>query len=283
MNTEIFKKFNDNGKELSEYGLTCEMWSPDLMQKQDRHNEIEVNYFPDGGLTYLFHDRKVEVPPRRFVVFWGLIPHQIVSYRQPVPYYVCTIPVSVFLNWKLPEPFVRTVMSGNVFVDASDINSSYDICMLDNWLHDIRDPGCRDLVLLELHARFARMAYGFDRSGVQGQIRDHETSIVEKIAVYIARNYNRPLQVADISRSVGLHPDYANAIFKKTFHCTIYEYVIKERVSRAQRLLIATDMNISDIVYDCGFNSISSFNAAFLKLSGCTPRVYRKRNGLSAE
>lgn len=26
MNTEIFKKFNDNGKELSEYGLTCEMW-----------------------------------------------------------------------------------------------------------------------------------------------------------------------------------------------------------------------------------------------------------------
>lgn len=98
MNTEIFKKFNDNGKELSEYGLTCEMWTPDLMQKQDRHNEIEVNYFPDGGLTYLFHDRKVEVPPRRFVVFWGLIPHQIVSYRQSVPYYVCTIPVSVFLN-----------------------------------------------------------------------------------------------------------------------------------------------------------------------------------------
>lgn len=26
MNTEIFKKFNDNGKEFSEYGLTCEMW-----------------------------------------------------------------------------------------------------------------------------------------------------------------------------------------------------------------------------------------------------------------
>lgn len=38
-------------------------------------------------------------------------------------------------------------------------------------------------------------------------MKDYETNVVEQIAVYIVRNYRNPLKVADISKSVGLHPD----------------------------------------------------------------------------
>lgn len=57
---------------------------------------------------------------------------------------------------------------------------------------------------------------------------------------------------------------------------TLTEYILQERISQAQRKLISTDSSISDICYECGFNSINRFNAAFKRINKCTPREYRK-------
>ena len=244
VNTEIFKKFNNIGREISEYGLSCERWLPDLMPHQDRHNEIEINFFPSGEMTYLFHDRKIVVPPRRLIVFRGLIPHQIVGYDECAPYYVCTVPFSMFLGWKLPSSFVDMILKGNVMFEGDTGFADYDEFMFGHWVNDIQ------------------------QSSMESLIR----------AVYIVRNYRNPLKVADISKSVGLHPDYANTIFRKAFGCTIYEYLTAERIACAQRLLLTTDKGVTEISSSCGFNSVSSFNAAFLKITGCTPREFRKRN-----
>lgn len=101
--SEILNQFDARRSELSPYGLTCELWTPCLMRRPDRHNEIELNYLSEGTLTYLFQDRRVQVPSRRLAVFWGLIPHQIIHSEGSVPYYVCTIPFSLFLGWGLPK------------------------------------------------------------------------------------------------------------------------------------------------------------------------------------
>lgn len=278
MNTEIFRKFNSSEREISEYGLSCEKWLPDLMPRQDRHNEIEINFFPSGGMTYLLHDRKIVVPQRRLIAFWGLIPHQIVGYDKCQPYYVCTIPFSLFLSWNLPSGFVDMILKGNVMVDGNTDFSVHDEFMFGHWVNDILQPQMEELVTMEIRSRLVRMANMVDESGYNIALRDYETNVVEQIAVYIVRNFRNPLKVADISRSVGLHPDYANSIFRKAFGCTIYEYLTGERIAHAQRLLLTTDMGITEISYSCGFNSISSFNAAFMKITGCTPREFRKRN-----
>ena len=278
VNTEIFKKFNNIGREISEYGLSCERWLPDLMPHQDRHNEIEINFFPSGEMTYLFHDRKIVVPPRRLIVFWGLIPHQIVGYDECAPYYVCTVPFSMFLGWKLPSSFVDMILKGNVMFEGDTGFADYDEFMFGHWVNDIQQSSMESLIRMELQARLMRMANSLAEPGSNILMKRYETNVVEQIAVYIVRNYRNPLKVADISKSVGLHPDYANTIFRKAFGCTIYEYLTAERIACAQRLLLTTDKGVTEISSSCGFNSVSSFNAAFLKITGCTPREFRKRN-----
>ncbi|MBV5311755.1 MAG: helix-turn-helix transcriptional regulator [Prolixibacteraceae bacterium] len=93
---------------------------------------------------------------------------------------------------------------------------------------------------------------------------------------YIGQNYKNPIKVAEIGETVGLHPDYANALFKKAFGCTISDYITEERVSSAKRKLVATDKSITEIAFECGYNSISRFNEVFLKMNSCTPREFRK-------
>lgn len=278
-NSETLMTFDQSRKNFKPYGLTCELWTPSLMRKPDRHNEIEINFFSEGSVTYLFQDKKITVPAKRLTVFWGLIPHQIIQYEGNAPYYVCTIPFSQFLEWKLPAAFVDSILNGEVVFEASVEKAAYDLSLLNNWIDDVSQHGSVSVTLLEMRARLARMATTMPpkREKNVSTIQLSEISQVERIAIFIAQNYCNPIRVSDIGDAVGLHPDYANAIFKKAFGSTLSAYINEERVAHAQRQLVATDISITKIAFECGFNSIGRFNAAFLKVNGCTPREFRKR------
>lgn len=184
----------------------------------------------------------------------------------------------MFLSWNLPSSFVDMILKGNVLVESDTGFAVHDEFMFSHWVNDIQQSSMEGLISMELHARLIRMANSLAEPGSNIQMKNYETNVVEQIAVYIVRNYRNPLKVSDVSRAVGLHPDYANTIFRKAFGCTIYEYLTGERIANAQRLLLTTDKGVTEISSSCGFNSVSSFNAAFLKITGCTPREFRKRN-----
>lgn len=122
----IYKTFDDARADFKPYGLTCESWIPTRMPRVDRHNEIEINYINSGKISYFFKDSIIEVPQKRISIFWGLVPHRIMDYENEESYYVCTIPLAVFLKWGLPENMVNHVLSGHVLIDNSDIPNSYD-------------------------------------------------------------------------------------------------------------------------------------------------------------
>jgi len=277
-NPELLYSFDEKRSEFKPYGLTCELWMPDLMRKPDRHNEIELNYFTYGSITYLFQGQKITIPENSLSLFWGLVPHQIVDYTDSSPYFVVTIPLTLFLEWKLPAIFTDRVLKGEVVMENPGPYSSHDEFLFKNWLKDLSQENDPEATLYEMHARILRLASRFSpvNQNERFQIQTGEINKVEQIALYIAQNYMNPLKVADIGREVELHPDYANVIFKKAFDTTINDYVIQERIMHAKRKLITTDKRIIDIAFECGFNSINRFNAAFRKINQCTPREFKK-------
>jgi len=278
MNSDILNEYDEKRVEFRPYGLTCEMWIPKVMRKPDRHNEIEINYLTKGNISYLFQGTKITVPAQSLTLFWGLIPHQIIDYTGSATYYVCTIPLTQFLDWKLPSLFVERVLQCEVIIEKPGEHSFYDEFLFKNWLKDLAANDNHDEALNEMHARLLRMA---SRSKVgkpheRSQIQPYKMRKVEQIARFLSQNYHNPIRSLDIGTAVCLHPDYANVIFRKAFGITIKNYIIQERISHAQRKLILTDNSITDISFECGFNSISRFNNAFRKINNCTPREFRK-------
>ena len=277
-NSEILKSFDEQREVFKPYGMTFEKWKASLMGKFDRHNEIEINYFPHGGISYFFQNHKVEIPAGRMAIFWGLMPHKIIAYEEETYYYVCTIPLTLFLSWELPSSFVNTLLKGEVLIEEACNNRDFDTQLFENWLNDSHMGNRTKASLYELQGRLLRMCEHVSvNNHTTATIHANELNLIEQIAIYIAKNYNNPIKISDIGKSVGLHPDYANAIFKKTFGRTLSEHITIERIPHAQRKLITTDSSILDIALDCGFTSISSFNASFRKLNNCTPREYRQQ------
>lgn len=278
-NSETLHSFNEQRSNFMPYGLSCEFWIPTLMKKPDRHNEVELNFLTEGSITYFFQGSKITIPAKRLTVFWGLVPHQIIEYTGTAPYFVSTVPLAQFLDWKLPSKFVKRILKGEILIENSGTHSSFDEFLFNNWINDLSVKKGSMSTLLEIQARLFRMAdriLSAETNELKGT-HSGEISQVERIAMFIAKNYSKPFKSADVGKEVGLHPDYANVVFKKTFGMSINEYLIQERVSHVQRKLISTDKSITDILYDCGFNSISSFNASFRKINKCTPREYRRR------
>jgi AraC-like DNA-binding protein len=281
--------FDPRRPDFAPYGLTCVLWRPSPMPRPDRHNEIEINLLRSGSVTYLLGGRKVRIPARQLSVFWAAIPHQIIDYEDTTEYFVATLPLAWFLQCKLPETMSQALLQGEVIGELQAARATADLELLARWEEDLRQlqEDLNKAVLLELEARLLRLAISSPPVENRDTPRHHRAisraglSKVEQMASMIAQRYTQPITVQDIGKFVGLHPNYAMGLFKKTFGTTLVDYVTKHRVSHAQRLLATTDSKIVDVALSSGFASTSRFNSAFLTECGCSPRQYRQQHQIS--
>jgi AraC-like DNA-binding protein len=278
-------RFDPSRPDFAPYGLTVERWTPTLMPRPDRHNEIELNLLERGSVTYLLGGAKVTVEAGRMSVFWAAIPHQIIHVGDETNYYVATVPLAWFLQWNLPARLAEPILHGRVACETRSNESRRDVETFGRWQRDLARPtqAKRRAVLLEIEARLLRMAMALptERTSSRPNTPSMESpalSKAEEIACFLARNYQRPLTAAEVGKAVRLHPNYAMNLFKKVFTITLTEYLIQHRLSHAQRLLATTGGKILSIAMESGFGSVSRFNDVFRKSFGCSPRAYRREH-----
>lgn len=273
------KRFDHTRTHFSPYGFTCEAWKPALMQRPDRHNEIEINFLRAGSLTYLLGGQRIMLTAGRFAMFWAAIPHQIVAWEGCQPYFVVTLPLGWFLAAGLPKVFANAVLSGQFVSEGKAMQG--DEARFEQWEDDLRseDPVRRRAALLEIHARLLRVAHSLPKRA-RSHVPDPSLSKADQLACHIAQNYAEPLKAEDIAKAGGLHPNYAMNLFRKAFGTTMNDFITRHRISHAQRLLVTTSDPVIDIAFASGFQSLSRFNDAFKRACGCAPRDYRKLHEL---
>ncbi|MFT3780590.1 MAG: helix-turn-helix domain-containing protein [Nibricoccus sp.] len=263
------------------------------MRRPDHHNEVELNLLDSGWVTYLLGGRKIQVEAGRLSVFWAAIPHQILEFGTKTEYYVATIPFAWFLQFQLPDIFVQPLLRGELLSEPTTEKHNLDTALFNQWEDDLRQKRkeMAQVVMLEMEARLKRMALKQPQTVRPALVQkpkaravalhDGGLNKVEQMACLVAQRYTESLTVDQIGAEVGLHPNYAMSLFKKTFGTTLIDYLTHHRISHAQRLLATTDRKIVDIAFNSGFNSISRFNEAFRRACGCSPREYRLRHELA--
>ncbi len=92
---------------------------------------------------------------------------------------------------------------------------------------------------------------------------------------YIQKNYHHPLTLAQIAHHVALSPNYLANLFKRQFDRTIIDYLTEVRIEEAKRLLRETELKVSRIASEVGYNSPYYFSRAFKQVTGRSPRQFR--------
>lgn len=104
-------------------------------------------------------------------------------------------------------------------------------------------------------------------------------STLDKINIacsYIIENCEQELTLESVADYIGFSSCYFSRIFKQATGYNFVEYLTLQRVKRAQVLLSDSNLTITEISYQAGFKSISTFNRVFKQYRSCSPREYRK-------
>lgn len=71
--------------------------------------------------------------------------------------------------------------------------------------------------------------------------------------------------------------------FQKVVGCSAIEYLIHLRIQAACAALTDTTENVAEIATGCGYNNLSNFNRQFKKMTGVSPKAYRRQMAETGE
>src|SRR5262249_10577620 len=83
--------------------------------------------------------------------------------------------------------------------------------------------------------------------------------------------------VADVAADAGVHPVHLARVFRLYHRCSPGEYMRAWRVERARRPIAASSRPLAEIALDAGFYDHSQLANDFKRVTGLSPRAYRRR------
>lgn len=155
---------------------------------------------------------------------------------------------------------IRKELSGR-FIKFSTLNKSERLLALLDILYRLsQDPDSRPL----------------GRSMERTQLNLRQEERISKAFQYLNQNLTGPISQAKIAQNVRLSSPAFSRLFKSTTGKCFMGVVKELRISQTCRLLTETSRTISEIAYECGYETLSHFNCQFLSVMKMTPTKYRR-------
>ena len=94
---------------------------------------------------------------------------------------------------------------------------------------------------------------------------------------HIDRHYQQPLDLDQLAAVAGVSKFHFVRCFEATYGETPIRYLTRRRIERAQDLLRAANLTVTEVCMLVGFSSLGSFSSRFAHLVGESPTAYRDR------
>lgn len=101
-------------------------------------------------------------------------------------------------------------------------------------------------------------------------------SILAAAQQYIGAHYTEELSVELLAQKCNVSASYLHKLFAEKLGQSPHDTIVNRRISAAKGLLINSNLPLSDIAIQCGFNSQAYFSDCFRRKTGLTPGAFRK-------
>ncbi|PKJ52262.1 helix-turn-helix domain-containing protein [Bacillus sp. SN10] len=94
---------------------------------------------------------------------------------------------------------------------------------------------------------------------------------------YISQNIYQKISLSKLAELLHVNSTYLSSLFKKEVGITLSQYIQREKIEEAKKLLTLTSYSLLDICLWLKFNDQSYFNRIFKKITTMTPKQYREK------
>ncbi|WP_111669786.1 AraC family transcriptional regulator [Algoriphagus litoralis] len=106
--------------------------------------------------------------------------------------------------------------------------------------------------------------------------KESERDRMGQVYEYVMQNFQGKVSLEEAAQLSNLSVSAFSRFFKSRVNKSFSDFLTDVRISHACKLLHETDLNISEVSYDCGFFTLSNFNKLFKERMNMTPVQYRK-------
>lgn len=106
---------------------------------------------------------------------------------------------------------------------------------------------------------------------------DKKTSDIKKALLYMHKHFQENISLAEVADYSGFNANYFCGLFHKTTGKTFKEYLLLLKLEHSKKLVMSSNLPITEICFESGFNSLSNFLRTFKIAYNVSPGEMRKR------
>ena len=242
-----------------------------ITKKRHYHTGIEIHIIEKGKQIYEVDGRRLELCRGELLAILPGVTHTVIETERE------TVKYAIFFNLSADSPIGDVLGSAGAQLIKSDIreNVADSLSVIREerrkkspygWL--IASGRVTECILTVLRPVSSNEYDG------KGESEEDERLIMAK--QYISDNLHRSMSVREIASYCHIGEKQLTRIFNRHEGMGAAEYIRDKRCKEIERLLVDTEMSLSEISEAMGFSNEYYFNTFFKRLSGMSPGEYRK-------
>ena len=248
------------------------------------HDEFEIIYVRSGFLAVsISGESYIGKTGDAFVVSPGNL-HLMGSQTGTVDYYTFLFPlkyISFRTDDMLDEKLLEPLNSGHLMICPRVKDTAKELCEQLIEIYEAKKDESESKITTQVRTKIILLQFILEM-WKKGFVIENDTSgrnTVEKEMVsYIQQNFTGKISLREFGEQFHLSEKYISRYFKEHFHITLSQYVTDLRLEHAKQLLQDTDIPVTDVAMQSGYQNVSYFIRSFQKAYAVSPLKYRKNN-----
>ena len=248
------------------------------------HDEFEIIYVRSGFLTVsISGESYIGKTGEAFVVSPGNL-HLMGAQTGTVDYYTFLFPlkyISFRTDDMLDEKLLEPLNSGHLMICPRVKDTAKELCEQLIEIYEAKKEESESKITTQVRTKIILLQFILEM-WKKGFVIENDTNgrnTVEKEMVsYIQQNFTGKISLREFGEQFHLSEKYISRYFKEHFHITLSQYVTYLRLEHAKQLLQDTDIPVTDVAMQSGYQNVSYFIRSFQKAYAVSPLKYRKNN-----
>lgn len=234
---------------------------------RDNYNSLLITHIIDGTFTYIKDGKHITARAGDTVILDCYKPHE---YYTNDSFESIWIHIAGTNSFELFEEVEKT--DGNL-VKCRDVNHVKKLLFrIYDSISGVNPPSELN-ISLDIYKIFAEL---LNPQSIKSKSESNYEDSIQDVKNYITENLNEKLTVQRLANESHMSTSHFSRVFKQQTGFSPYDYVLITRLNKAKYLLQKTEMSVSSIAYETGFNSESNFICFFTDNEGISPGKFRK-------
>ena len=246
------------------------------------HDDLDIIYVHSGFLTVnISGENYIGKPGDAFVVSPGNL-HFMGSQTGTVDYFTFLFPLKYIAfrtDDMLDDKLIEPLNCGHLMISPEIKDTVKEQCEQLAGVYAAEIDESESKITVQIKKKIILLQF-IHELWKKGFIVENDTTgrnTVEKEMVsYIQQNYTGKILLREFGEQFHLSEKYISRYFKEHFHITLSQYVTYLRLEHAKQMLQETDISVTEVAMQSGYQNISYFIRSFKKTYGVSPLKYRK-------